>query len=359
MKKLISFFVFIVFVAGSFVTSVSAASFSDISPSHRFYREMMYLQGEGIIQGFPDGTFRPNGEVTRAAAAIMIGRALGLNGEQRETTFTDVGANQAASGYIASAAEREIIQGYPDGTFRPYEPVTRGQMAIFLSRAFALTVDGYAPFTDISAAMASYVHIKRIVAEHIAHGYPDNTFRPNEKVTRAQFSAFLARALNDAFKVELPISFLKEKDRLYYYEVVFEDQVSVFRHVYSYEDYPGWNLWYVFDDTDVTHGYSLVERQDHEGLKSGPPYSEYQLDLAFPLEVGRSWNIEFVDEILNTYVIIGVDRTVSTPAGTFTGVVEVEDSYGWVNYYAPNAGLIKRIDEEGRIMSQLVRIENR
>ena len=79
--------------------------------------------------------------MTRAAAAIMIGRALDLNGEQRKTKFPDVGAEQVASGYIASAVAEGIIQGYPDGTYRPNETVTRGQMAIFLSRAFDLTVE--------------------------------------------------------------------------------------------------------------------------------------------------------------------------------------------------------------------------
>ena len=260
MKKFYLIFVFIALILSSFSTSTSAASFTDLTSSHRFYHEMMYLEGEGIIQGFPDGTFRPDGEVTRAAAAIMIGRALGLDGRQRDTTFSDVKANQLASGYIASATARGIIQGYPNGTFRPNETVTRGQMAIFLSRAFELTVEADAPFSDISPNMASYLHIKRIVAENLAQGYPDNTFRPNEKVTRAQYSAFLARALNDEFKVGLQPSYLKDKNKVYVYNT-FEHGNA--RHVYSNEDYPNWNLWYVYDDFEqlLSNGRKTGQRR--------------------------------------------------------------------------------------------------
>lgn len=358
MKKLCLIFVFIALIFNSFSTSVSAATFSDLPSSHRFYDEMMYLEAEGIITGFPDGTFRPDGVVTRAAAAIMIGRALGFDGAQRDTTFSDVKANQVASGYIASAAARGIIQGYPNNTFRPNETVTRGQMAIFLSRAFGLTVEADAPFNDISPSMASYLHIKRIVAENLTQGYPDNTFRPNEKVTRAQYSAFIARALNDEFKVDLPVSYLKEKNKIYQYQSYFEGEYSPYRYVYSDEDYPNWNLWYVYDELG-SQSHSVVERQDSEGLKVGAPFSEYSLELAFPIKVGHHWDHVYADEILGSYVITSTTKTISTPAGTFNHVVEVKESMGGLtSYYAPNIGLIQVTDGE-IIYLNLTAIENR
>ncbi len=257
---------------------------------------------------------------------------------QRDTTFSDVKANQVASGYIASAAARGIIQGYPNGTFRPNETVTRGQMAIFLSRAFELTVEADAPFSDISPSMASYLPIKRIVAENLAQGYPDNTFRPNEKVTRAQYSAFLARALNDEFKVGLQPSYLKDKNKVYVYNTYEHGSA---RHVYSNEDYPNWNLWHVYDD--FGNFSPMVERQDSEGYKQGAPYSEYTLGLAFPIEVGHRWHHEYGGEIITTNEITAVNMTVTTPAGTFHHVVEVKDSFGLELYWAPNVGLVKVI----------------
>ena len=69
----------------------------------------------------------------------MIGKALDLDGTKRKTIFDDVASTSTASGYIASAVNEDIITGFPDGSFRPGDTVTRGQMAILLSRAFDLT----------------------------------------------------------------------------------------------------------------------------------------------------------------------------------------------------------------------------
>jgi Leucine-rich repeat (LRR) protein len=174
--------------------------FPDVTETHRFYEEIQYLTGNGIITGFPDGSFRPNETVTRAQAAIMIGRALDLDGELRPTIFEDVGSSSKASGYIASATEKGIITGFTDGTFRPGDPVTRGQMAIFLSRAFELKEESPDVFPDVSEQSSSYVHVRRILAEGITTGYPDGTFRPYAVLIRGDFSAFMARALEERFK---------------------------------------------------------------------------------------------------------------------------------------------------------------
>ena len=337
-------------LGGSLSVSALTPSYSDLHSSHRFYDEIMYLANKGIVKGYSNGTIRPDEEVTRAAAAIMIGRALGLDGNQRATTFSDVSANQVASGYIASAAAEGIIQGYPDKTFRPNETVTRGQMAIFLSRAFELTAEVNTPFTDISSAMVSYPHIKRILAENITQGYPDNTFRPNEKVTRAQFSAFLARALNDDFKVALPVSYVKETSNIYQYH---SNENGNFSFIYADEEYPNWNLWNVNDEFGGS--YQVVERQDEEGYKLGAPYSEYRLMLANPVKTGHTWKIEYGDEILATYKITATDLTLTTPAGTFTEVVEVTDQDGMVTYYAPNVGIIKAVNGE-EVLVELTKV---
>ncbi len=114
--------------------------------------------------------------------------------------FEDVGQSNFASGYIQSAMEAKIISGYTDGTFKPGKVVTRGEMAIFLARAFDLTVKAETSFKDVSPSMAASDSILEILAEGITGGYTDGTYRPNQDVTRDQFSAFLARALDDRFK---------------------------------------------------------------------------------------------------------------------------------------------------------------
>ena len=202
MKKLMSLVVF-VFVLGLFApnTGQAAGGFKDVSPNYTFYNEVLYLSSEEIIYGFSDGTFKPNDTVTRAQAAIMIGRALDLNGNQRDTTFRDVTSNVTGSGYIAAAVEKGIISGFSDGTYRPYQPVSRGQMAIFLNRAFTLSIGQTNSFSDVSSNMAAYQSILNVAADGIASGYSDGTYRPDLAVTRGQFSAFMARTLEPSFRV--------------------------------------------------------------------------------------------------------------------------------------------------------------
>ncbi|KAA9015489.1 S-layer homology domain-containing protein [Niallia endozanthoxylica] len=357
MKKVSFLVVLLIFALNSFGGSALASTFTDLQEGQRFYEEMVYLEGEGIITGFPDETFRPDEEVTRAAAAIMIGRALDLDGKQRDTSFLDVSADQKASGYIAAAVEKGIIQGFEDNTYRPNQTVTRGQMAIFLSRAFELTVESDASFKDISPSMKSYTHIKRIIAENLTQGYPDNTFRPDAKVTRAQFSAFLARALDDKFKVEMPpaqMSYLKDPSKVYYYE---SDYMGSFYMEYPNEEYDGWNLWDVYTDYGYGYefGYSLLEREDSEGYYLGYPESEYYMDLKYPVVVGQTWGTGYDDEI--QYVITSTNMTVTTAAGTFDNVVEVTSNDELVTYFAPNVGRIKEV-YEGYTVTELTQIEN-
>lgn len=125
MKKFTAFFTSMILMF-TLVPFAQAASFKDVSTGYTFYNEINYLVEKEIIQGYPDGAFRPNQGVTRAQAAIMIGRALGLDGTKKATQFSDVSAELSASGFIQAAADKGIIQGFTDGTFRPNTTVTRG-----------------------------------------------------------------------------------------------------------------------------------------------------------------------------------------------------------------------------------------
>lgn len=191
-------------------TAQAAARYKDLSGSDTFYDEILYLADKEIISGFPDGTFRSKAPVTRAQAAIMIGRALDVDGTAKDTKFPDVTADVTGSGYIAAMVEKEIITGFPDGTYRPHEPVTRGQMAIFIDRAFALEPCKCAnPFSDVSWNQAAFASIVNAYFNGIVNGYPDGTYRSAAEVTRGQFSAFLARALEVSFRGK-PITFAVE-----------------------------------------------------------------------------------------------------------------------------------------------------
>lgn len=182
-----------------FVSEVNAAGFKDAPSTYRFHDEINFLTDKGIITGYTDNTFRPEETVTRGAAAMMIGRHLELDGTKRKTVFTDVGESSVASGYIQSAVDAGVITGFTDGSFRPNETVTRGQLAIFITRAFELEKEVPVNFNDVSRSMAAYPYIQKLLAAEITTGYGDGTYRPDIGVTRAQFSAFMARAIDPSF----------------------------------------------------------------------------------------------------------------------------------------------------------------
>lgn len=173
--------------------NASAAGFSDVPSSHGFYDEVMYLLSKGVIDAKPK--YGVDEKVTRAEVATMVSKALGLDGKQTATPFKDVPSTHPASGYINSAVKAGIIKGYTADTFKPTGIVNRGEMAIFLARAFKLSTESSSNFKDMSASMASYSSVKKIVQAKITTGYSDNTFRPTQTLTRGQISAFLARAM--------------------------------------------------------------------------------------------------------------------------------------------------------------------
>ena len=117
LKKLIQLAVITLVLVLSTPLIALAAGFNDVTTGNTFYEEIEALSSEGIISGYSDGTFKPNHTVTRAQAAVMIGKALGLSEELKKTNFTDVHADVTGAGYIASAVD-ESFSGFPDGTFR-------------------------------------------------------------------------------------------------------------------------------------------------------------------------------------------------------------------------------------------------
>ena len=186
--------------------SQAAVQLSDIPSSAE--KEIEFLLGKEIIAGYEDGTFRPGNNVTRAEAAIMLGRALKLNGTQRDTSFSDVKASQKASGYIESAVKKGIITGYKDKTFKPDNTINRAEMAYLLERSFELTEMSDIRFSDIPSTGNQHEAINKVATAGITEGYQDGKYHPTKAVNRQDFAVFVARALNPEFrisKVEDPV----------------------------------------------------------------------------------------------------------------------------------------------------------
>lgn len=180
-------------------TAFASTSFKDVGSNHWAKKEIDYLVDLKIITGYSNGTFKPNENVTNAQVAIMLARALNLDLSNRPNpNFLDV--TRETSGYkeIAAVVDEGI---FPKSVkFGPTQPASRATMARVLVNAFQLKGKNHVMFSDIKTTYWGYPYITALAANNITNGYSDGTFRPTENVTRAQFSVFMVRALNENFR---------------------------------------------------------------------------------------------------------------------------------------------------------------
>lgn len=148
------------------------------------------IQDERVIsyiEGYPDETFKPQNNVTRAEAAQMF--ATLINGGSGfgfgdKTKFSDANDEwySAAVNYVV---EKKLISGYPNGTFKPNESITRAEFAQMISGYIKTEKTNKSDFNDIKDHWAKDA-IDKLNGNKNVSGYPDGTFKPNEKITRAE-----------------------------------------------------------------------------------------------------------------------------------------------------------------------------
>lgn len=150
------------------------------------------------IFGYPDGTVKPHRNITRAEVATILYRL--LKDEVRaqyqtdQCSFSDVAADAWYSTNIATMEAMGAVAGYPDGTFRPNNPITRAEYTAILSRFADLTVPQEESFTDIDGHWAENA-IRASQETGWVAGYEDGTFRPDNCITRAEAIAITNRVL--------------------------------------------------------------------------------------------------------------------------------------------------------------------
>lgn len=180
------------------ITVVGHHPFRDLDSTHWASDYVQYLVAQGAISGYSDGTFRPSDNVTRAQFAKMLIGAMGWEFQvPTSPTFTDVGADQWAYAYIETAVAHGVISGYSDGTFRPNNTVTRAQVAKMIVQARNWSLDGETgtSFSDIAYGDWAYNYADIASAAGVMNGYSDGTFRPYASATRAQIAKILASAI--------------------------------------------------------------------------------------------------------------------------------------------------------------------
>jgi hypothetical protein len=178
-------------------TSFAQPLFTDVPNNHWAYNEIQYWTDLGVITGYQDGSFKPEQPLKRAHAAVLLAKAMKLDtSHPANPNFSDVPTDHMYYNAIATIANMGIVTGKQDRRFDPNGTLTRAQMAAILTRAYNLTGTIPQNFRDVPNDFWAYKEISALAANGITTGYKeDHTFRPQNPVTRAQFSAFVYRIL--------------------------------------------------------------------------------------------------------------------------------------------------------------------
>ncbi|HEY9785427.1 MAG TPA: S-layer homology domain-containing protein [Candidatus Obscuribacterales bacterium] len=160
------------------------------------------LSKRGTIGGFPDGTFLPDDQITRAQFAAIAVRALNLPPAGRPANFKDVPAKYWGAPAIAAVSDAGLVTGFPDGTFRPEDKITRAQALVILAKALqsatgsSEALDRYKDGASVPAwALPS---VRKAAQAGIIVNYPDPTsIRPNDMATRAEVAALTYQTMSN------------------------------------------------------------------------------------------------------------------------------------------------------------------
>lgn len=176
----------------SFAVPSFAQTFQDVPKTNYNYSDIEYLVDKNVID--PGSKYNPTATATRMDVILMLAKALKLDNTPKETGFKDVPKSHKYSGYIYTATKAGIINGYPDGTFKPDLKVTRGHMAAFIARAYQLP-KGTQTFKDVPKGHTAYEAVKQLAKAGITTGYTDGTFKPENNLSKTHLATFIARAV--------------------------------------------------------------------------------------------------------------------------------------------------------------------
>jgi len=185
-----------------------------------FYPYITCLACRGIIDGYPDGTFRPGSNVTRGQIAKIISNSAGFTDPQSDQLFADVPQESTFFDFVGRLASRDVMQGYPCGGpgeacgpnnlpfFRPNNNATRAQIAKIASNTAQYNdIPDHQYFNDVLPGSTFYTVTYRLAVHNVMSGYPCGGapgepctpspgayFRPNNNATRGQTSKIASLA---------------------------------------------------------------------------------------------------------------------------------------------------------------------
>ncbi|EFM12576.1 coagulation factor 5/8 type domain protein [Paenibacillus curdlanolyticus YK9] len=172
-------------------------AFSDLV-GHWAEEQILLAAEKKLINGYPDGTFQPDRTITRAEFVVMLMHALQPDAKGAELTFADSNEiGQWAQEAIAAAVKAGIVQGYSDGSFQPNATITRAEVAVMVKRALGTASAASAAGFSDQADIPQWAQdaVDLLQAEGFIQGRSGNRYEPNAQTTRAEAAVLLLRIL--------------------------------------------------------------------------------------------------------------------------------------------------------------------
>lgn len=181
-------------------------SFDDIS-SHWAKADIELLANKLIVNGVTDTSFEADRNITRAEFAALVVRSLGLSPVAGAAEFSDVNSSDWFAGAVGAAAQAGIVNGYEDGTFRPQAQITREELAAMVVRAYefadgTIAIDqsvidkALAAYSDADAIVWGQKEVAIALSVGLLNGMTDTTLETDGQATRAQSATMLKRFLS-------------------------------------------------------------------------------------------------------------------------------------------------------------------
>lgn len=174
--------------------------FKDVKVNNPYYNIIHEMRDAGIIQGYEDGTFRPNTTLSRQHAAALISRALKVNDLtlEKTTEFKQPKDLTTANPYysdIKMLVEAGLLEMDSKGNINPDKALTRGEMSKIIAVAFNLEVKADYVFEDVKGSKYEE-YVKALYSNGVTTGYEDYTYKLDGSLTRVHYVLFMHRAMN-------------------------------------------------------------------------------------------------------------------------------------------------------------------
>ncbi len=213
MKKVVAILLTVVMAFTLFVPVSAASRFPDVT-GHWAESYIENWADKGVITGYSDGNFRPDQEITRAEVAKVLALAYEMEIYGEAADFTDVSESDWFYNYALLCSSNAVVNGYPDGSFRPDASITRSEAVKMVCLAAGLTVKNSGieteNFVDVAEVPEWAVgYWNALYHAGVIDGYKeDGTLRPVRNITRAEFIKILCKAFSEVEIYELTVTII-------------------------------------------------------------------------------------------------------------------------------------------------------